>query len=208
VAARSKARKRALDLLFESEQRGLPTLELLSERQSLGEQPVPEYAADLVRGVASNRERIDELISWNLVDWTLERMPAVDRNVLRIGVYELLWADGVPDGVAISEAVALVEDLSTDASPSFVNGVLARIKADKPTTALDRDPSVDAQPSLDPEADAAEAEADKPAGGAQDDPADGHGHGPDSDAPDKHDVDDKFDADDHEPESAPDAQSR
>jgi transcription antitermination protein NusB len=150
VAARSKARKRALDLLFESEQRGLPTLELLSERQSLGEQPVPEYAADLVRGVASHSERIDELISWNLVDWTLERMPAVDRNVLRIGVYELLWADGVPDGVAISEAVALVEDLSTDASPSFVNGVLARIKAEKPTTALDRDPSVDAQPSLDP----------------------------------------------------------
>ena len=149
MAARSKARKRALDLLFESEQRGLPTLELLTERQSLGEQPVPEYAADLVRGVASNRERIDELISWNLVDWTLERMPAVDRNVLRLGVYELLWADGVPDGVAISEAVALVEDLSTDASPSFVNGVLARIKADKPTTALDRDPSVDAQPSLD-----------------------------------------------------------
>ena len=77
-------------------------------------------------------------------------MPAVDRNVLRIGVYELLWADGVPDGVAISEAVALAEDLSTDASPSFVNGVLARIKAEKPTTALDRDPSVDAQPSLDP----------------------------------------------------------
>jgi N utilization substance protein B len=150
VAARSKARKRALDLLFESEQRGLPTLELLSERQSLAEQPVPEYAADLVRGVASHSERIDELISWNLVDWTLERMPAVDRNVLRIGVYELLWADGVPDGVAISEAVALAEDLSTDASPSFVNGVLARIKAEKPTTALDRDPSVDAQPSLDP----------------------------------------------------------
>jgi transcription antitermination protein NusB len=158
VAARSKARKRALDLLFESEQRGLPTLELLSERQSLAEQPVPEYAADLVRGVASNRERIDELISWNLVDWTLERMPAVDRNVLRIGVYELLWADGVPDGVAISEAVALVEDLSTDASPPFVNGVLARIKADKPTTALDRDPSVDAQPSLD---DADEDESDE-----------------------------------------------
>jgi len=161
VAARSKARKRALDLLFESEQRGLPTLELLSERQSLGETPVPEYAADLVRGVASNQERIDELISWNLVDWTLERMPAVDRNVLRIGVYELLWADGVPDGVAISEAVALVEDLSTDASPSFVNGVLARIKADKPTTALDRDPSVDAQPSLDPADDEPEDAADE-----------------------------------------------
>src|SRR6201996_8482560 len=160
MAARSKARKRALDILFEAELRGLPSLQLLSERQSVGDVPVQPYAAELVRGVASNRERIDELISWNLVDWTLERMPAVDRNVLRIGVYELLWADGVPDGVAISEAVALVEDLSTDASPPFVNGVLARIKADKPTTALDRDPSVDAQPSLDPDDEDDEDESD------------------------------------------------
>ena len=143
MAARSKARKRALDILFESEQRGLPTLELLAERQSLGEQPVPAYAADLVRGVATHSERIDALISWNLVDWTLERMPAVDRNVLRLGVYELLWADDVPDGVAISEAVALAEDLSTDASPSFVNGVLARLKAEKPTLDLDPKPLSD-----------------------------------------------------------------
>ena len=143
MAARSKARKRALDILFESEQRGLPTLELLTERQTLGEHPVPEYAADLVRGVTSHSERIDALISWNLVDWTLERMPAVDRNVLRLGVYELLWADDVPDGVAISEAVALAEDLSTDASPSFVNGVLSRLKAEKPTLDLDPKPLSD-----------------------------------------------------------------
>jgi N utilization substance protein B len=143
VGARSKARKRALDILFESELRGLPTLELLAERQSLGEHPVPEYAAELVRGVASHSERIDALISWNLVDWTLERMPAVDRNALRIGVYELLWLDSVPDGVAISEAVALVQDLSTDASPGFVNGVLSRIKADKPTTNLNPSPAPD-----------------------------------------------------------------
>jgi len=141
MAARSKARKRALDILFEAELRGLPTLELLSERQSLGDVPVQPYAAALVRGVATNRERIDELISWNLVDWTLERLPAVDRNILRIGVYELLWADDVPDGVAISEAVALAQDLSTDNSPSFVNGVLARIKADKPTLSLDPEAS-------------------------------------------------------------------
>ena len=141
MAARSKARKRALDILFEAELRGLPTLELLSERQSLGEVPVQPYAADLVRGVATHRERIDELISWNLVDWTLERMPAVDRNILRIGVYELLWAADVPDGVAISEAVALAQDLSTDNSPSFVNGVLARIKAEKPTLSLDPEAS-------------------------------------------------------------------
>jgi transcription antitermination protein NusB len=141
MAARSKARKRALDILFEADLRGLPTLQLLSERQSLGDVPVQPYAAALVRGVASNRERIDELISWNLVDWTLERMPAVDRNLLRIGVYELLWADDVPDGVAISEAVALAQDLSTDHSPAFVNGVLARIKADKPTLSLDPEAS-------------------------------------------------------------------
>jgi transcription antitermination protein NusB len=137
MAARSKARKRALDILFEAELRGLPTLQLLSERQSLGDVPVQPYAAELVRGVATHSERIDELISWNLVDWTLERMPAVDRNILRIGVYELLWASDVPDGVAISEAVALAQDLSTDNSPSFVNGVLARIKAEKPTLSLD-----------------------------------------------------------------------
>jgi N utilization substance protein B len=149
VAARSKARKRALDILFESELRGLPTLSLLAERQSLGETPVPEYAAELVRGVASHSERIDALISWNLVDWTLDRMPAVDRNVLRIGVYELLWLDDVPDGVAISEAVALVQDLSTDASPGFVNGVLSRIKAEKPTTNLDPAPAPDPDEDLD-----------------------------------------------------------
>ena len=141
MAARSKARKRALDILFEAELRGLPTLELLSERQSVSEVPVQPYAADLVRGVATHSERIDELISWNLVDWTLERMPAVDRNILRIGVYELLWAADVPDGVAISEAVALAQDLSTDNSPSFVNGVLARIKAEKPTLSLDPEAS-------------------------------------------------------------------
>ena len=141
MAARSKARKRALDILFESELRGLPTLELLSERQSTGDVPVQPYAAELVRGVATHSERIDELISWNLVDWTMERLPAVDRNILRIGVYELLWADGVPDGVAISEAVALAQDLSTDNSPSFVNGVLARLKAEKPTLSLDPEAS-------------------------------------------------------------------
>ena len=137
MAARSKARKRALDILFEAEQRGLPVLTLLSERQSAGEQPVPEYAAVLVRGVAAHQDQIDSLISQHAVDWTLERMPAVDRNVLRIGVYELLWADDVPDGVAISEAVLLAQDLSTDASPTFVNGLLARIAELKPTVTPD-----------------------------------------------------------------------
>ncbi len=131
--ARSKARKRALDVLFEAEQRDLPVLELLAERITLGSPPVPAYAADLVRGVAVHSARIDELISEYAEGWTLDRMPAVDRNVLRIGVYELLWAQDVPDGVAISEAVLLVRDLSTDASPAFVNGLLARIAELKPS---------------------------------------------------------------------------
>ena len=131
--ARSKARKRALDVLFEAEQRDLPVLELLAERITLGSPPAPDYAADLVRGVAVHSARIDELISEYAEGWTLDRMPAVDRNVLRIGVYELLWAEDVPDGVAISEAVLLAGDLSTDASPSFVNGLLARIAELKPS---------------------------------------------------------------------------
>ena len=131
--ARSKARKRALDVLFEAEQRDSPVLGLLAERISLGSPPVPGYAADLVRGVAAHAARIDELISRYAEGWTLDRMPAVDRNVLRIGIYELLWADDVPDAVAINEAVLLAQDLSTDASPAFVNGLLARIAELKPS---------------------------------------------------------------------------
>ena len=133
MAARSKARKRALDILFEAELRGAPVLDLLAERITLGDPPVSEYAAELVRGVTVHRDRIDELISAHAEGWTLERMPAVDRNVLRIGVYELLWADNVPDGVVLSEAVQLATDLSTDASPAFVNGLLARLATLKPT---------------------------------------------------------------------------
>ena len=131
--ARSKARKRALDVLFEAELRGLPVLELLAERITLGSPPVPAYAADLVRGVTVHAARIDELISEYAEGWTLDRMPAVDRNVLRIGIYELLWAEDVPDGVAISEAVLLARALSTDASPAFVNGLLGRLLELKPT---------------------------------------------------------------------------
>ena len=133
MPARSKARKRALDVLFEAEQRGTPVLDLLAERTEMASPPVSAYAADLVRGVTEHAPRIDELISQYAQGWTLDRMPAVDRNVLRIGVFELLWAPDIPDGVAISEAVLLVQDLSTDASPAFVNGLLARIAELKPS---------------------------------------------------------------------------
>jgi transcription antitermination protein NusB len=131
--ARSKARKRALDVLFEAEVRGTPVLDLLAERITMGSPPVSAYAADLVRGVTVHSAQIDELLSEHAEGWTLDRMPAVDRNVLRIGVFELLWAPDVPDGVAISEAVLLVRDLSTEASPAFVNGLLARLAALKPS---------------------------------------------------------------------------
>ncbi len=133
MSARSKARKRALDVLFEAELRDLPVLELLAERITLGDPPVSDYAAELVRGVAVHKDQIDELISAHAEDWTMDRMPAVDRSVLRIGVFELLWAPDVPDGVVISEAVLLAGDLSTDASPAFVNGLLAKIAGLKPS---------------------------------------------------------------------------
>jgi len=127
VPARSKARKRALDILFEAEIRGEPVLDVLAERSAAGSPPVSGYAAELVQGVQAHRERIDELLAAHSQGWTLDRMPAVDRNILRIGVFELFWVPSVPDGVAISEAVLLARDLSTDGSPAFVNGLLARL---------------------------------------------------------------------------------
>ena len=132
MPARSKARKRALDILFEAEIRSVPVLPLLDERASAADPPVAPYAAGLVEGVNAHRDQIDELLAAHATGWTLDRMPAVDRNILRIGAFELLWQDGVPDAVAISEAVQLARDLSTDGSPSFVNGLLARLLELKP----------------------------------------------------------------------------
>jgi len=132
MAARSKARKRALDILFESEARGVASAVVLEERVNAGEPPVNEYTITLVRGVAGNSARIDELLAEYARGWSLERMPAVDRNVLRIGVYEILYVDDVPDAVAVSEALSLVRELSTDESPTFVNGVLGSILRNKP----------------------------------------------------------------------------
>jgi len=127
MPARSKARKRALDILFEAELKGDPPLDVLAERTAAASPPVSGYAAELVRGVQAHRERIDELLAAHSQGWTLDRMPAVDRNILRIGVFELFWVPSVPDGVAISEAVLLARELSTDGSPAFVNGLLARL---------------------------------------------------------------------------------
>jgi len=133
VAARSKARKRALDVLFEAEIRGEPVLDLLAIRTQEASPPVPAYAAELVRGVQEHGQQIDQLLGEYAQGWTLDRMPAVDRNILRIGLQELLWNDDVPDAVAISEAVTLAGELSTDDSAAFVNGLLGRLLQLKPT---------------------------------------------------------------------------
>jgi N utilization substance protein B len=133
VGARSKARKRALDVLYEAEQRGVEPLTLLRDRLPVADPPLPEYAVGLVEGVVAHRERIDELLAAYSQGWTVQRLPAVDRAVLRIGLYELIWRDDVPDAVAVSEAVELAKSLSTDQSPSFVNGLLGRLLELKPT---------------------------------------------------------------------------
>jgi N utilization substance protein B len=132
LSARSKARKRALDLLFAAEARGVPATDLLAEQVAAGELNNP-YTATLVEGVSAKRASIDDIIGRYAQGWTLERMPAVDRNVLRLGIWELLYAEDVPEHVALSEAVELVRDLSTDESPSYVNGVLGAIQRDKAT---------------------------------------------------------------------------
>lgn len=136
MSARSKARKKALDVLYEAEARGVAAADVLDATTESAQQPLNPYTAELVWGVVEHADRIDDLLATYSMGWTLDRMPAVDRNLLRIGTYEILWADEVPDAVAINEAVELARSLSTDESPSFVNGLLARILAVKPSLAL------------------------------------------------------------------------
>ena len=126
-SSRSRARKRALDILFEAELRGADPLATLEERTAVGDPPVREYTTQLVRGVVAHDSEIDARISACLAPgWTLPRIPRVDRNVLRIAVFEIDYGE-VPDAVAVSEAVQLVSELSTEDSPAFVNGVLGAV---------------------------------------------------------------------------------
>jgi transcription antitermination protein NusB len=133
MAARSKARKRALDVLFEADQRGVTADEVLVEKGARGESPTNPYTEVLVRGVVAHGERIDELLASYTVGWPVDRMPAVDRAILRLAVYELIWVDDVPDAVVVDEAVELAKQLSTDESPAFVNGLLGRLVELKPS---------------------------------------------------------------------------
>lgn len=126
MSARRKARKRALDLLFESEMRGVLASDLLSERPS-DELSQGEYVALLISGVAEHRVKIDELIHTYAEGWEMDRMPVIDRNLLRIALFEILWNPEVDDKVAVSEAVEIAQELSTKDSASYINGILGRV---------------------------------------------------------------------------------
>jgi transcription antitermination protein NusB len=132
VAARSKARKRAVDVLYESDLRGIDPADTLRDRVALADPPLNAFTVELVEGSREHRARIDDILATYADGWTIERMPGVDRAVLRLGVYELLYRNDVPDAVVIDEAVELAKTLSTDESPRFVNGVLARVLRDRP----------------------------------------------------------------------------
>ncbi len=136
MAARSKARKRALDVLYEADIRGVDPVEVLTVHEAEASSPMNAYVREVVTGVADHRGRIDDLISTYAEGWTLDRMPVVDRNILRLGCWEVMWGE-VPDPVALSEAVALATSLSTDDSPGYVNGVLGRLAKVKPRLTLD-----------------------------------------------------------------------
>ena len=135
MSARSKARKTALDLLYEADIRGTSAVETLKLRDVVEEgpdaRPIRDYTRELIVGVSENHRKIDELISTYAQGWDMDRMPAVDRNILRLGIYEILWSTSTPDGVAIDEALDLAKQLSTEDSAGFIHGVLGRISSIK-----------------------------------------------------------------------------
>ncbi|MGO3022052.1 MAG: transcription antitermination factor NusB [Brevibacterium sp.] len=133
ASARTRARRRALELLFEAGQRRLAMDELVTLRSNDPDYPMKEYAVEIVTGISEKQAEIDEILSTYSEGWTLDRMPAVDRSLLEIGTWEMLFNDEVPDKVAIDEAVSLARQFSTDDSPGFVSGLLSRILDVKPT---------------------------------------------------------------------------
>lgn len=140
MSARSKARKQALDLLYETDIRGTDLVKTLVERDIPADgpdaRPIREYTRELVNGVSDNRRKIDELITTYAQGWDMDRLPAVDRNILRLGIYEILWSNSVPTGVAIDEALDLAKELSSDDSSKYIHGVLGRIASIKDTISI------------------------------------------------------------------------
>ncbi|MCP2047000.1 MULTISPECIES: transcription antitermination factor NusB [Paenarthrobacter] len=133
MSARGKARSRALEVLFEAEQRSVSAFDAMTARREKTDLVINPYTVEIVEGVVSMQSTIDEFLETYAQGWTLERMPSVDRIILRIGAWELLYNDEVPDGVAVSEAVALAKTMSTDESPAFINGLLGRLQKLKPS---------------------------------------------------------------------------
>ena len=135
MSARRKARKRALDFLYEADIRGATALSLLAERPA-EELSQGDYVRELLVGVEEHLLKIDELITTYAQGWDMDRMPAIDRNILRIALFEILWLSNLDDEIAVSEAVEIATELSTDDSAKYINGVLGRIVILKPSFAI------------------------------------------------------------------------
>lgn len=140
MSARSKARKQCLDLLYEGDIRSFAPADLLAlrdvEDDGPDSRPVREYTKELILGIAEHRRKIDELISTYAQGWDMDRLPAVDRNILRLGIYEILWRKDLDDAVAINEALNLAKELSTDDSATYIHGVLGRIASIRDSLAI------------------------------------------------------------------------
>ena len=135
MSSRSKARKQALDILYESDIRSSDALATLEARDIEGEgpdaRPIREFTRELITGVSAHKRKIDELIATYAQGWDMDRLAAVDRNILRLGIYEIIWNDELADGIAIDEALTLAKDLSTDDSATFIHGLLGKISSIK-----------------------------------------------------------------------------
>lgn len=140
MSARSKARKQALDLLYEADIRGGSALEILQSRDVVEDgpdaRPIRDFTKELITGVSENSRKIDELITTYAQGWDMDRLPAVDRNILRLGIYEIVWSTELADGIAIDEALTLAKELSTDESAGYIHGVLGKISSIKESIPL------------------------------------------------------------------------
>ena len=140
MSARSKARKQSLDLLYEADIRKVDLLQLMIERDLLDEgpdaRPIREFTRELISGVSEHKRKIDELITTYAQGWDMDRLPAVDRNILRLAIFEIVWSSELPDAVAIDEALTLAKELSTEESAGYIHGVLGRIASIKESIAL------------------------------------------------------------------------
>jgi N utilization substance protein B len=140
VSARSKARKQALDLLYEADIRGGSALEFLQSRDVVEDgpdaRPIRDFTKELIAGIAENSRKIDELITTSAQGWDMDRLPAVDRNILRLAIYEIVWSTELADGIAIDEALTLAKELSTDESAGYIHGVLGKISSIKESIPL------------------------------------------------------------------------